>query len=148
MNSFSHLDAQGQAHMVDVGDKPIQSRWATAAGCLTCSPETIRQLREEALPKGDVLGVARLAGILAAKKTAEWIPLCHSLPLNQVSVDFQVEADRIVISATARTSAKTGVEMEALTAVSAAALTLYDMMKSADKNMVIGDIRVIEKRKQ
>jgi cyclic pyranopterin phosphate synthase len=145
--NLSHLDNQGHARMVDVGSKPEQIRTASSAGTLHCQPETIRLLRDQALPKGDVLAVARIAGIQAAKKTANLIPLCHSLPLDQVTVDFEIGDDHIRISATARTSAKTGVEMEALTAVSIAALTLYDMMKSADKSMRIGDIRVTEKTK-
>lgn len=133
--------------MVDVGCKPVQIRSATAAGRLTCRPETIAQLRAMALPKGDVLSVARVAGILAAKRTDELIPLCHSLPLDQVSVGFTIGEAAIEIQATARTSAKTGVEMEALTAVSVAALTLYDMMKAVDKTMAIEGIRVTEKVK-
>lgn len=134
--------------MVDVGAKPVQQRCATAFGRLKCAPSTIDQLRAQALPKGDVLGVARIAGIQAAKKTAEWIPLCHTLPLDQVAIEFLVHDEGIDITATARTSAKTGVEMEALVAVNAAALTLYDMMKAVDKQMVLSDIRVIEKSKQ
>ena len=145
--AFSHLDAAGAAHMVDVGHKPVQVRSASAAGELVCQPATIALLRAQALPKGDVLAAARLAGILAAKRTDELIPLCHGLPLDSVSVNFEVLDDRIRISATARVSARTGVEMEALVAVSVAALTLYDMMKAADKTMAIGDIRVTEKTK-
>ena len=133
--------------MVDVGHKPVQVRSATAVGELVCQPATIALLRAQALPKGDVLAAARLAGILAAKRTDELIPLCHGLPLDSVSVDFTVLADRIQITATARVSARTGVEMEALVAVSVAALTLYDMMKAADKTMVIGAVRVTEKTK-
>jgi cyclic pyranopterin phosphate synthase len=147
MNSFSHLNPSGEARMVDVGAKPVQARSASATGYLRCQPETITKLREQALPKGDVLAVARIAGIQAAKRTDELIPLCHSLPLDQITVDFVVGMDRVEITATASTSAKTGVEMEALTAVSIAALTLYDMMKAADKTMCIGDIRVTEKTK-
>jgi cyclic pyranopterin phosphate synthase len=146
--SFSHLDKQGRARMVDVGAKPVQVRTASATGTLYCRPETIRLLRDLALPKGDVLAVARIAGIQAAKKTADLIPLCHALPLDQVTVDFEIGDDKIQIAATARTSAKTGVEMEALTAVSLAALTLFDMMKAADKSMRIEGIRVTEKTKQ
>ncbi len=146
--SFSHLDRQGRARMVDVGAKPVQARAASATGALHCQPETIRLLRDLALPKGDVLAVARIAGIQAAKKTAELIPLCHALPLDQVTVDFEIGDDKIQITATARTSAKTGVEMEALTAVSLAALTLFDMMKAVDKSMRIEGIRVTEKTKQ
>ena len=145
--SFSHLDASGAARMVDVGHKPIQTRSATAAGELVCQPATIELLRAQALPKGDVLAAARLAGILAAKRTDELIPLCHGLPLDSISVDFTILADRIQISATARVSARTGVEMEALVAVTVAGLTLYDMMKAVDKTMVLGSVRVTEKRK-
>jgi len=147
MNAFTHLDQTGQARMVDVGGKPVQARSATATGRIVCQPATIELLRQQALPKGDVLAVARIAAIQAAKRTHEWIPLCHSLPLDQVTVDFEILPGAIQITATARTSAKTGVEMEALTAVCAAALTLYDMMKAADKSMGIGEIRVAEKTK-
>ncbi|MCX6971586.1 MAG: cyclic pyranopterin monophosphate synthase MoaC [Verrucomicrobia bacterium] len=146
--NFSHLDKQGRARMVDVGAKSVQIRTASATGTLHCQPETIRLLRDLALPKGDVLAVARIAGIQAAKKTAELIPLCHTLPLDQVTVDFEIGDDKIQITATARTSAKTGVEMEALTAVSLAALTLFDMMKAVDKSMRIEGIRVTGKTKK
>ncbi len=134
--------------MVDVGAKPVQVRTASAAGYLLCQPATIALLRQQALPKGDVLAVARIAAIQAAKRTDELIPLCHSLPLDRVIVDFQVQDDRIGISANVRTSAKTGVEMEALTAVSVAALTLYDMMKAADKTMRIEGLCVTAKHKE
>lgn len=147
MNAFSHLDSSGQTRMVDVGSKPVQFRTATAAAELHCQEDTIRLLRQQALPKGDVLAVARIAAIQAAKRTADIIPLCHSLPLDQVAVDFEVGDQHIGIAATVRTSAKTGVEMEALTAVSIAALTLYDMMKAVDKTMRIEGIRVTEKHK-
>lgn len=146
--SFSHLDASGQVRMVDVGEKPVQRRVATAAGVLHCQPETLRLLKKQSLPKGDVLATARLAGIMAAKRTADWIPLCHPLPLDSLHIEFKVKQKRIEIQATAITHAKTGVEMEALTAVSAAALTLYDMMKAVDKSMSIEGIRVLEKTKQ
>ncbi len=145
--AFSHLDATGAARMVDVGHKPVQARAATAAGELLCQPATIELLRAQALPKGDVLAAARLAGILAAKRTDELIPLCHGLPLDSVSVDFAVLADRIQISATARVAAKTGVEMEALVAVTVAGLTLYDMMKAVDKTMTLTAVRVTAKTK-
>lgn len=148
VHSFSHLDERGQAHMVDIGTKQPQSRIATAAGELHCQAATLALLVQQALPKGDVLSVARIAGILAAKKTADLIPLCHSLPLDQVSVDFSLFESHLEIRATAKTTAKTGVEMEALAAVSIAALTLYDMMKAVDKTMRIEAIRVIEKRKE
>ncbi len=145
--AFSHLDDTGAAAMVDVGAKPDQKRVAVATGELRCTPATIRLLKKQALPKGDVLACARVAGIMAAKKTGELIPLCHPLMLDKVSVDFAVKRDRIVITAEARLTGKTGVEMEALTAVSVAALTLYDMMKAVDKAMVIGEVRVISKTK-
>ena len=145
--SLSHLDASGGARMVDVGAKPDQQRVAIAEGRLTCARNTIKLLRAQALPKGDVLTVAKIAGIQAAKNTAQLIPLCHPLALSHVDVEFSVEADGIGIRATARLTGKTGVEMEALTAVSVAALTLYDMCKAVDKTMSIGGIRVVEKRK-
>ncbi len=134
--------------MVNVGHKPEQSRRAKAQGEVRCRPETIETLRAQALPKGDVLTVAKIAAILAAKRTDELIPLCHSLPLNGVEVSFVVESDVIKIEAEVWTSARTGVEMEALTAVSVAALTIYDMCKAIDKEMVIGAIRVTEKHKE
>ncbi|MDB6114606.1 MAG: moaC [Lacunisphaera sp.] len=145
---FSHLDSAGGAKMVDVGAKPDQRRMAVAEGRLTCSPRTIGLLRARALPKGDVLTVAMIAGIQAAKATAQLIPLCHPLSLSHVAVEFSVEADGIGIRATARLTGQTGVEMEALTAVAVAALTLYDMCKAVDKTMSIGGIRVVKKTKQ
>ncbi len=144
---FSHLDAKGNARMVDVSAKPDSSRLAVAEGRLTCAPSTIRLLRAAALPKGDVLTVAKIAGIQAAKATSTLIPLCHPLALSMVEIEFSVEADGIVIRASARTTGKTGVEMEALTAVSVAALTVYDMCKAVDKGMSIGGIRVVQKQK-
>ena len=134
--------------MVDVGAKPDQQRTAVAEGRLTCSPQTIDLLHAKALPKGDVLTVAKIAGIQAAKATSTLIPLCHPLALSHVDIEFSVEADGIAIRATARLTGKTGVEMEALTAVSVAALTLYDMCKAVDKGMSIGGIRLVEKLKQ
>ncbi len=148
MAEFSHLDAEGTARMVDVGGKPVQRRRAVAEGFVECAPATVEALREKALPKGDVLTVARIAAIQAAKRTDELIPLCHSLPMDAVDVDFKVTDTGVAIRATASTSAKTGVEMEALTAVSVAALTIYDMCKAIDKQMVIGSIRVTEKIKE
>ncbi|QJE96920.1 cyclic pyranopterin monophosphate synthase MoaC [Luteolibacter luteus] len=145
---FSHLDAEGTARMVDVGAKPVQRRLAIAAGFVECAPATVQALRDKALPKGDVLTVARIAAIQAAKRTDELIPLCHGLPLDKVDVDFEVRDDGVAIRATSSTSAKTGVEMEALTAVSVAALTIYDMCKAVDKGMIIGGIQVIEKIKE
>jgi len=134
--------------MVNVGHKPIQHRRAVAAGRLVCSPATVRALRKNALPKGDVLTVAQIAGIQAAKRTADLIPLCHPLGLNHVEVSFQVRRTSIDIFCEAETNALTGVEMEALTGVSVAALTLYDMCKAVDKTMRIEGIRVIEKIKR
>jgi cyclic pyranopterin phosphate synthase len=145
---LSHLDAQGNAAMVNVGAKPVVFRRATAAGRLICAPATIRLLKRKALPKGDVLGVARVAGIQAVKRAAELIPLCHPLPLNQIAVEFHVRTNAIEITCRVETEAKTGVEMEALTGVSVAALTLYDMCKAVDKKMQITDIRVVEKIKK
>jgi cyclic pyranopterin phosphate synthase len=124
---FSHLDATGTARMVDVGHKQAQRRTARAEGFVRCQPGTIRALRERALPKGDVLTVAKIAAIQAAKRTDDLIPLCHSLPIDVADVDFTVEDDGVRIRSTVSTTAKTGVEMEALTAVSIAALTIYDM---------------------
>ena len=145
---FSHLDAKGTAKMVGVGHKEIQFRRAIAAGKLLCAPATIRLLKKQALPKGDVLGVARIAGIQAVKRTADLIPLCHPLPLHQIQIDFKVTPRAIEIECSVETEAKTGVEMEALTGVSVAALTLYDMCKAVDKTMQLSDIRVVEKIKQ
>jgi cyclic pyranopterin phosphate synthase len=147
MNSFSHLDAEGSARMVDVGHKPDQKRVAVAAGELVCRPETITLLKTQALPKGDALTVARIAGIQAAKSTAALIPLCHTLALSSVAVDFEVGEDRVFLRCEAATRGPTGVEMEALTGVSVAALTLYDMMKAVDKTMRIEAIRVTSKEK-
>ena len=147
-SAFSHLDERGAARMVNVGAKPVQHRRAIAVGELHCARATIRSLKAQALPKGDVLAVARIAGIQAAKRTSELIPLCHPLRLHQINVDFVVRAGRIDIRAEAITEGRTGVEMEALTAVSVAALTLYDMMKAVDKAMRIEGItlRLKEKR--
>jgi cyclic pyranopterin monophosphate synthase len=145
---FSHLQDDGQAHMVNVGAKPMQSRRAVAEGALVCAAETIAKLKAHALPKGDVLTVAQIAGIQAAKRTSELIPLCHPLALDTVNIAFTVEPTRILIRATVEITARTGVEMEALTAVTVAALTLYDMCKSVDRGMMIEGIRVIEKTKK
>jgi cyclic pyranopterin phosphate synthase len=145
---FSHLDDDGRARMVDVGAKPLQQRRAVAEGWLRCAPETVEKLRARALPKGDVLAVAQIAGIQAAKRTAELIPLCHPLALDVVEVTFTLEQDRVGIRAAAAVTARTGIEMEALTAVSVAALTLYDMCKAVDKAMVIEGIRLVKKTKR
>jgi len=134
--------------MVDVGEKAVVRRTATAGGRIRMSPETIELLRERALPKGDALNTARIAGVMAAKRTPELIPLCHGLNLTHVDLEFTVKDSEVEISATARVSDRTGVEMEALTAVSVAALTLYDMCKAVDKGMEISNIKVLEKTKE
>ena len=147
-DSLTHIDDEGRARMVDVGDKPVTDREATAKGHVTIQPETLRLIKEGLMKKGDVLTIAQLAGIMGAKRTSELIPLCHPLPLNQVSVDFEMDESnsRIEITASARTSSKTGVEMEALTAVSVAALTVYDMCKAVDRGIRIENIRLVRKR--
>jgi len=146
--TFSHLDEAGSARMVNVGSKPVQRRRAVAEGTLVCAPATIRALKRNALPKGDVLTVAQIAGIQAAKRTAELIPLCHPLALCHVAVSFRVKRDRVEVECVAETSAQTGVEMEALTGVSVAALTLYDMCKAVDKALRIEGVRVVKKEKE
>ncbi len=146
--SFSHLDEHGAARMVNVGAKPVQDRRAVATGRLVCKPSTIRALKNQALPKGDVLTVANIAGIQAAKRTAELIPLCHPLALSHVEVTFALKPDAIEIFCTAETSGQTGVEMEALTGASVAALALFDMCKAVDKTLSIEGLRVIEKSKR
>jgi cyclic pyranopterin monophosphate synthase len=145
---FSHLDHVGVARMVDVGEKAVVRRAATAAGRVRMAPETVALLREKALPKGDALNTARIAGVMAAKRTPELIPLCHGLNLTAVDVVFEVGEEEVGIVATTRASDRTGVEMEALTAVSVAALTIYDMCKAVDKEMEIGEIKLIEKTKE
>jgi cyclic pyranopterin phosphate synthase len=145
---FSHLSDEGAARMVNVGEKVAQRRIARAEGAVRCAPATIAALRERALPKGDVLTVAQIAGIQAAKQTAALIPMCHPLPLDFISLEFAIEPDGVRILAEVRTVARTGVEMEALTSVSVAALTIYDMCKAVDPAMVIGEIRLLEKRKE
>jgi cyclic pyranopterin phosphate synthase len=144
---LSHVDAKGEALMVDVGGKPVVARVAVAEATLVCAAETIRLLKRQALPKGDVLAVARVAGIQAAKQTAVLIPLCHVLPLDAVEVDFRVMARGVRMTCLVRTHARTGVEMEALTGVSVAALTLYDMCKAVDKGMRVEGVRVVKKTK-
>jgi cyclic pyranopterin monophosphate synthase len=148
MAGFSHLDREGAARMVDVGEKVVVRRTAVAGGQVRMSSETVELLREKALPKGDVLNTARIAGVMAAKRTPDLIPLCHGLNLTSVSVEFEVGEDKISIVATARASDRTGAEMEALTAVSVAALTIYDMCKAVDKGMVVGEIKLLEKTKE
>jgi len=134
--------------MVDVGAKPVQARTAVAEGMIYCAPETMAALRDGKLPKGDVFTVAKIAGIQAAKRTDELIPLCHSLPLDGVEIRFAPREDGVLIEAEVRTNAKTGVEMEALTAVTVAALTIYDMCKAVDKGMSIGAVRLTRKIKE
>lgn len=141
----THLDETGAAHMVNVGAKPATERRAIAAGRITMSPEALEAIRGGDAPKGDVLSTARIAGIMAAKRTADLIPLCHPIALTKVSVDFSWEDNGIAVTAVAQTRGPTGVEMEALTAASVALLTLYDMAKALDRAMVLGDIRLIEK---
>lgn len=145
---FSHLDEEGAARMVDVGGKAVIRRTAIAAGTLRMSPNTVRLLQEKALPKGDALNTATIAGVMAAKRTPDLIPLCHGLNLTSVDLEFTVEDKGVEILATVRASDRTGVEMEALTAVSIAALTLYDMCKAVDKGMVIDEIKLLEKTKE
>ena len=147
MTSFSHLDEEGAARMVDVGGKTVIRRTATASGRVSMSQETVELLREKALPKGDALNTARIAGVMAAKRTPDLIPLCHGLDLTSVDLEFTVFGNRVEILAVAHASDRTGVEMEALTAVSVAALTLYDMCKAVDKGMEIGEIKLLEKTK-
>lgn len=148
MKKLSHIDRQGRARMVDVTAKPLTSRQAIARGSVSMKPETLKLITENMMPKGDVLSVARVAGIMAAKKTGELIPMCHPLNLTSVSVDFTVDKQEntIDIEAQAKVVGQTGVEMEALTAVSIAALTIYDMCKAVDREMVVSDIRLMEKR--
>jgi cyclic pyranopterin monophosphate synthase len=144
---LSHFDASGQAHMVDVSTKPVTARVAVAEGHITMTAATLALVRDGRAGKGDVLGIARVAGIMGAKKTADLIPLCHPLPVTKVALDLTPDdtLPGIRISATVKTSGPTGVEMEALTAVSVAALTLYDMLKAAEKSMVISGIRLVLK---
>jgi len=145
---LSHLDDAGAARMVDVGAKEISRREASATGFIRLQPATLELIRRDAVAKGNVLAVARIAGIQAAKQTSALIPLCHHLPLSSVSVDFSQQPDGIALTATARTTAQTGVEMEALTAITVAALTLYDMLKALDKSMVIEGVRLLAKSKE
>jgi len=147
-DKLTHFDAEGKAIMVEVGDKTPSKRVALAAGEVRMRPETLRRILDSSIEKGDVFAVARLAGIMAAKKTPELIPLCHPLLLTSIAVEFTpfAEEGRVEIAATVKVTGTTGVEMEALTAVSVAALTIYDMCKAVDKAMVIGDIRLLEKQ--
>lgn len=144
--SLTHIDSNGTARMVDVGAKRETQRVARASGRIRMSAQALEAIREGNAPKGDVLGTARIAGIMAGKKTGELIPMCHPLAIDAINVDFSFEDDAIRATATATITGKTGVEMEAITAVSVALLTVYDMAKALDKGMVIGEIRLIEKR--
>ncbi|WP_027859998.1 cyclic pyranopterin monophosphate synthase MoaC [Marmoricola sp. URHB0036] len=144
-DGFTHLDDSGAARMVDVSGKDVTARSATASGKVLVSAEVVALLRGDGVPKGDALGVARVAGIMAAKRTPDLVPLCHPLAISGVTVDLSVEDDGVSIVATVRTTDRTGVEMEALTAVSVAALTVIDMVKAVDKAAVITDVRVEEK---
>jgi cyclic pyranopterin phosphate synthase len=145
-SELSHIDAQGRAQMVDVGEKAVTERVATATATLVMKPATLRRIRTGAVAKGEVLAVARVAGIMAAKRTHELIPLCHPLPINVASIGFHPgKGGRLEVRATVKVSGKTGVEMEALTAVSTAALTIYDMCKAIDREMVITDVCLLEK---
>jgi cyclic pyranopterin phosphate synthase len=146
MSELSHVDAAGSVRMVDVGGKPLSRRRARARAAVRMRPETAARLRE--LPKGDALATAQIAGILAAKRTAELIPLCHPLPLTSIDVDLQVDDAGVSIEAAAETTAQTGVEMEALTAAAVAALTVYDMAKAIDREMSIAEVRLVEKTKE
>lgn len=145
---LTHLDSTGRADMVDVGSKPETERMAIAEGYVYMKPETLKLIEEGTMKKGDVLTIARIAGIMGAKQTANLIPLCHPLPMTKVGVDVSIDKSKsaIHIEATTRTVGKTGVEMEALSAVSIAGLTIYDMAKAVDREMRIGDIRLLEKR--
>lgn len=145
-SQLTHLDDQGNARMVDVGSKAATQRVAVASGRIRMSPQALAAIRDGEVPKGDVLAAARIAGIMAAKKTGDLIPLCHPLALDAVTIDFAFEGGAVRATATASLTAKTGVEMEAMIATSIALLTIYDMAKAVDKGMAIEDVRLIEKR--
>ena len=149
MSELTHIDADGEAHMVDVSSKPVQDREAIARGEISLAKSTLDAIEEGSTTKGNVLAVARLAGIMAAKKTGDLIPLCHPLSVTHIEVDFEIpeSRNRIIVTSLVRISAKTGVEMEALTAVSIAVLTIYDMCKAIDKEMVISEVKVTSKTK-
>ena len=148
MDEFTHTDSEGKASMVDVSGKPVVKRTAIASGRILLQPKTIELLKENRIKKGDVLTVAKIAGIMGAKKTSELIPLCHGINLEHVGLEMDVTDEGVEIKAYASTSYKTGVEMEALTAVSVSTLTIYDMCKAVDKEMIITDISLLEKRKE
>jgi len=146
MGELSHVTGAGDVRMVDVGTKPLSRRRAVARGVVRMAPETARRLRE--LPKGDALATAQVAGIMAAKRTSDLIPLCHPLPLSNVEVSLEIGAESVEITSVVETTAQTGVEMEALAAVSVAALTVYDMAKAIDKGMVVTEVALVEKTKE
>jgi cyclic pyranopterin phosphate synthase len=148
VNDFSHIDSTGKVKMVDVSGKPVSRRTAVAAGFVRMTAETVKKLREGLLKKGDALATARIAGIMGAKKTSGLIPLCHPLPIDDIAVDLEIKEDGIEIEATVTCTARTGIEMEALTAVSVAALTLYDMCKAVDKGMIIESVTLKSKTKE
>ena len=148
MKRLTHIAADGRAQMVDVSAKPLSARTAVAEGRITLAQPTVALIRKNEIAKGDVIATARLAGIQAAKRTAHLIPLCHTIPLSDVQIDITLARDGARVSCTARTVAQTGVEMEALTGVSVALLTIYDMCKAVDKKMVVGDVRLVEKTKR
>jgi cyclic pyranopterin phosphate synthase len=148
MNDFSHIDKEGKVKMVDVSGKPVSKRTAIASGSVRMAADTVAKLREGTMKKGDALATARIAGIMGAKRTSDLIPLCHPLPIDDISVGLELKEDAVEIEATVTSTAKTGVEMEALTAVSIAALALYDMCKAVDKGMVIADITLKSKTKE
>ena len=147
MSELSHVDETGKARMVDVGNKQTQLRIAIARGFIRLNPETVRLIRDNQVKKGDVLTVAQIAGIQAGKKTSELIPLCHPLPITKIDVLTKLEENGVTVTSEARCIGQTGVEMEALTAVSVALLTIYDMCKAVDKEMVIGEVNLVEKTK-
>ena len=148
MRRLTHIGADGRAQMVDVSAKPLSARTAVATGKIRLQPETLDLISNEQIAKGNVFASSRIAGIQAAKQTAHLIPLCHTLPLSEVKVDIVMSNDQAEVKCTARTVAQTGVEMEALTGVAVALLTIYDMCKAVDKKMVIGDVRLLKKTKQ
>jgi len=148
VNDFSHIDKEGKVKMVDVSGKPVSKRTAVASGSVRMAADTVAKLREGTLKKGDALATARIAGIMGAKKTSDLIPLCHPLPIDDIAVGLELKEDAVEIEATVTSTARTGVEMEALTAVSVAALAFYDMCKAVDKGMVITDITLKSKTKE
>ena len=145
MSRISHLNKKGEAHMVNVGEKEISKRCAIAEGIVRVESTTIEKIKKDKLPKGDLFGTARIAGIMAAKKTSELIPLCHNLPLSSVKIEIKLVKNDIYVLSTVKCDGKTGVEMEALTAVSVSCLTIYDMLKGLDKNAFIANIQLLEK---